>query len=60
VQTDYDKYRRSLIAQEIDEGWRSEKRRYLKEMPPDVTRDTDILEWWQVLFFPSIFLQTTQ
>jgi hypothetical protein len=25
-----------------------ELRRYLKDVPEDVTRDTDIVEWWSV------------
>lgn len=48
VQLDFDQYHRTLVAQELDEGWWSEKRCYLKDMPPNVSRDTDILKWWQV------------
>ena len=31
-----------------DEGWQSEMHRYLKDLPADVTKDTDIVKWWQV------------
>lgn len=48
LRDDFDKYRRTLLTREEDEGWRSEKRRYLKDMPHDVKRDTDIIYWWQV------------
>lgn len=34
-----------------DEGWQAELRRYLKDMPADVTKDTDIIKWWQVSLF---------
>jgi hypothetical protein len=46
--SDYDRYRQTLVTKEDNEGWASEKRRYLKEMPADVTKDTDVVEWWQV------------
>jgi hypothetical protein len=48
VLSDFDRYRQSLVTKDDDEGWASEKRRYLKEMPADVTKDTDVVEWWQV------------
>jgi hypothetical protein len=35
-------------SQEEDEEWQAELRRYLKELPSDVTKDTDAVEWWQV------------
>jgi len=37
-----------LSSQDEDEGWQSEMRRYLKDLPADVTKDTDIVKWWQV------------
>ncbi|KAH9955593.1 hypothetical protein BC827DRAFT_1271578 [Russula dissimulans] len=37
-----------LMSQEKGEGWQAELRRYLKTLPADVTKDTDIVEWWQV------------
>jgi hypothetical protein len=44
--SEYDLHRQSLILQEADEEWSSEIRRYLKEVPADVTRATDIVKWW--------------
>lgn len=60
VQSDFDQYRRSLIAQEIDEGWQSEKRRYVNKMPADVTRDTDVVKWWEVHYFSFIYNHNRQ
>ena|ERR1700679_2437487 len=51
VLSDFDRYRRSLVAIEDDEGWQSELRRYLKDMPADVTAETDIIRYWQVRVF---------
>ena len=45
---EYHRYRQTLLAAEEDEGWEVELRRYLKDMPADVTADTDIIQWWQV------------
>jgi hypothetical protein len=56
VMTDFDRYRRTLVAHEEDEGWQSEKRRYLKDMPADVTPETDIILYWQVCHFISFYL----
>lgn len=50
ILSDYDQYRQSLMASEDDEGWAAELRYYLKDMPADVTKETDIVEWWQVSF----------
>jgi hypothetical protein len=36
------------MAEEEEEGWAAELRRYLKEMPADVSRETDLVKWWQV------------
>jgi len=46
--SEFDRHRQSLLTQEEDEGWAAELRRYLKDVPADVTKDTDIIEWWQV------------
>ncbi len=34
-----------------NEGWASELWCYLKELPADVTKEMDIVEWWQVCLF---------
>jgi hypothetical protein len=46
---DYDRLRRGMLAKVIqNEGWRTELRRYLDYMPSNVTKDTDVVEWWGV------------
>lgn len=56
--SDYDLYRQTLITDDNDEGWESELRRYLKEIPAHVSKDTDIVEHWSVSF-SDIFLSIT-
>jgi hypothetical protein len=53
--SEYDRYRQTLIDKDEDEGWASELRRYKNYHPNDVTKDTDIVQWWQVSSF--FFLQ---
>ena len=50
VQSNFDCYRQSLLNtnDKAEEHWQSELRRYLKEFLHDVTKDTNIIEWWQV------------
>ena len=45
---EYDCYRQSLLEVDEGEGWSSELRCYLKDRPVDVTKDTNIVKWWQV------------
>ena len=54
--TEFDRYRRTLVAMDDNEGWAAELRRYLKDMPANVSRDTDIVEWWQVSISPTRLL----
>jgi hypothetical protein len=53
VLSEYDQYRQSLVNEDDDEGWNSEYRRYLKDRPANVKKDTDIIQWWQVCSFQS-------
>jgi hypothetical protein len=57
VLSDFDRYRLTLLAADKAEGWEAELRRFLKDMPADVTPETDIVLWWQVrkliLFYPD-------
>jgi hypothetical protein len=46
--SEFNRHRQNLLTQEEDEGWAAELRRYLKDVPADVTKETDIVEWWQV------------
>ena len=50
VSSDYDKLRHTLLTDDAADGWASELRRYLGTMQRDVTKDTDLVEWWQVVF----------
>jgi hypothetical protein len=48
VLSEFDKLRESLLTDDAEEGWASELRRYLGRMERDVTKETDLVEWWQV------------
>lgn len=49
ILSEFDHHQLTLLSgQEEEEGWQAELRRYLKDLPTDVTKDTDIVEWWQV------------
>lgn len=51
-ESEYDRYRRELLERsnpaDFEEGWESELRRYLKKFFKEVTKDTDLVEWWSV------------
>lgn len=55
VLSEFDKLRETLLNDDAEEGWASELRRYLNTMERDVTKETDLVEWWQVsiLFLSS-------
>jgi hypothetical protein len=50
-QRDFDMHRLTLLSKGVHEEGRIELRRYLMNVPVDVTRDTDIVEWWSVCVF---------
>src|SRR5271155_1122152 len=52
VLSEFDKLREKLLTTDAEEGWASELHRYLGTMQQDVTKDTDIVEWWQVRLNP--------
>ena len=56
LSSEYDRYRQSLLQTEDGEGWSSELRRYLNNRPDDVSKDTDIVQWWQdhAALFPTL------
>ena len=59
VLSEFDKLRETLLTADAEEGWASELRRYMSTMQRDVTKHTDLVEWWQVSsspFCPGIFL----
>lgn len=53
--SEFDKLRETLLTDDLEEGWASELRRYLGSMQRDVTKETDLVEWWQVILFFSVF-----
>lgn len=48
--SEFDKHRISLLTADVEEGWASELRRYLDTMQREVKKDTDLVEWWQVIY----------
>ena len=53
VLSEFDKLRETLLTDDAEEGWMAELRRYLGSMQRDVTKDTDLVIWWQVSFIPK-------
>jgi len=54
VLSEFDRLRKSLLTDDAEEGWASELRRYLGRMERDVTKETDLVEWWQVSKFLAL------
>jgi hypothetical protein len=56
LSSEYDRYCQSLLQIDDGEGWSSELRCYLNDRPGDVTKDTDIIKWWQdhATLFPTL------
>ena len=51
LESKFDHHRRSMVTQNIGsggEGWATELHCYLDDLPSDVTKDTNIIEWWAV------------
>src|SRR5882757_9493507 len=48
VLSEFDKLRETLLTADAEEGWASELRHYTSTMQRDVTKHTDLVEWWQV------------
>jgi len=46
----YDQHCLMLNSEEVDKEWAAELRCYLKEVPADVTWETDIVKWWLVSY----------
>jgi hypothetical protein len=47
ILSEFDRYWLILLLGQKD-GWQAELCRYLKDMPTNVMKDKDIVEWWQV------------
>ena len=54
--SEFDKHCETLLSDDMEEGWASELRQYLSTMQGEVTKETDIIEWWQVSKFEYINL----
>jgi len=48
ILSEFGRHQLMLLSGKKGEGWQAELRRYLKDMPANVTKDTDIVKWWQV------------
>ena len=48
ILSEFDKHRKQLLTDDVQEGWVSELHHYLSTMQGDVMKDTDLIEWWQV------------
>lgn len=54
LQSEYDRHRQQLLqrATHVNSGgWKEELRRYLNDIPDDITKDVDIVGWWAVHCF---------
>ena len=61
ITSEFNWHHLTLISEEQEEGWQAEICRYLKDLPVNITRNTDIIAWWQVcvshiLIFPHYLL----
>jgi hypothetical protein len=54
--TEYDRFHQSLLETDNGEGWFLDLRCYLNDRPGNVTKDTDIVKWWQdhAALFPTL------
>ena len=49
---EFDRLRKGLLATATrNEGWQSELQKYLKDILADVSKETDIVQWWAVSSF---------
>ena len=47
ILSDFSRHCLTLLSGQEDR-WQAELHQYLKDMPANVTKETDIVEWWQV------------
>ena len=48
--SEFDKHRETLLLNDVEEGWVPELHSYLETIQRDITKDADIVDWWQVSF----------
>jgi hypothetical protein len=61
IASEFDQHHLSLVSEEQEEGWQAKICRYLKDLPADVMKDTDVIAWWQVRvsrcsYLPSLLI----
>ena len=47
--SDSNKHHQTLLMDNAEDGWASELHHYLGMMQHDVRKDTNLVEWWQVI-----------
>ena len=47
--SEFDKHCQTLLMDNAEKGWASELHCYLGTMQHDVRKDTNLVEWWQVI-----------
>jgi hypothetical protein len=61
ILSEFDKHRQTLLTADVDEGWAAELRRYTSTMQREVTKTTDLVEWWQVInYFLAVIVTHRQ
>ena len=53
ILSEFSRHRLSLVSAN-EEGWQAELRRYLGDIPNNVSERTDIVKWWQVSLFVKL------
>ena len=53
IVSEFDKLHETLLTDDAEEGWASELHRYLNTMQRNVTKEMNLVEWWQVSCFSS-------
>lgn len=48
--SDFNRHRQTLLSRDEDQGWQAELQHYWKDISANVSKDTDIVENWQVEF----------
>ena len=55
LESEFDSHCQMLIEQsrqsEAGNGWSTELHHYLSDLPSDVTKKTDIVQWWAICLF---------
>ncbi|KAG6914572.1 hypothetical protein DXG01_016564 [Tephrocybe rancida] len=54
--SEFDKHCCTLLSQNVDDEWQAELQCYLKDVPEDMTSETNIIAWWldHVKIYPTL------